>query len=263
MLDRLAERHVLLEHPDHEAADQVDQHDQDAGHGIALDELRGAVHRAVEVGLLGDLLAARPRLRVGDLARVEVGVDRHLLAGHGVEGEPRADLGHAARAVRDDDELDDDEDQEDDEADDHVAADDEAAEGLDDMAGAAVQEDQPRDADVDRQAEERGDEQQGREGREVQRLGQVERRHDDGQRRRDVRRDRQVQQERRQRDDHHHDDQHHHPGGDEVGVLRGALEGVLHQAVTARRCAATRYTKARSWATAPGSCRRPGAGRVW
>ena len=112
--------------------------DQDAGHRVALDELRGTVHRAVEVGLLGDLGAALARLLVGDLAGVEVGVDRHLLAGHGVEGEARADLGHAAGAVRDDHELDHDQDQEDDEADDDVAADDEVAERLDHVARVAV-----------------------------------------------------------------------------------------------------------------------------
>ena len=74
------------------------------------------------------------RLVLGDLAGVEVGVDRHLLARHGVEGEARPDLGHAAGTGGDDHELDDDEDQEDDEADDDVAADDEAAEGRDDLA---------------------------------------------------------------------------------------------------------------------------------
>ena len=86
----LAERQALLHDADDDAADEVDQRDQDAGHRVALDELRGAVHRAVEVGLLGDLGAALARLLVGDLARVEVGVDRHLLAGHRVEREAGA-----------------------------------------------------------------------------------------------------------------------------------------------------------------------------
>ena len=130
----LAERQALLHDADDDAADEVDQRDQDAGHGVALDELRGAVHRAVEVGLLGDLRAALARLLVGDLAGVEVGVDRHLLARHGVEREARAHLGDAAGAVRDDHELDHDEDEEDDQADDDVAADDEVAERLDDVA---------------------------------------------------------------------------------------------------------------------------------
>jgi hypothetical protein len=52
----------------------------------------------------------------------KVGVDRHLLAGDGVEGEARADLGDARRTLGDDDEIDDDQDQEDDQADDEVAA---------------------------------------------------------------------------------------------------------------------------------------------
>ena len=174
---------------DDDAADEVDDGDQDAGHRVALDELRGTVHRAVEVGLLGDLGAALARLLVGDLAGVEVGVDRHLLARHGVEGEAGAHLGDAAGAVRDDDELDDDQDQEDHEADDHVAADDEVAERGDHVAGVAVEQDQARDRDVDRQAEQRREQQEARERGEVERARHVERRHDDHQRRRDVQRD--------------------------------------------------------------------------
>ena len=48
----------LLQHADDDAAEQVDRDDQDAGDRVALDELGGAVHRAVEVGLARDLLAA-------------------------------------------------------------------------------------------------------------------------------------------------------------------------------------------------------------
>jgi hypothetical protein len=101
-----------------------------AGDRVALDELRGTVHRAVEVGLAAISSAARAGLVVVIRPGVEVGVDRHLLAGHRVEGEARADLGDAPGAVGDHDELDHDEDQEDDEADDDVAADDEVAERL-------------------------------------------------------------------------------------------------------------------------------------
>ena len=169
--------------PIDDAADEVDRRDDHGGDRVAATNLRRAVHRAVEVGLLARSPARRSRASLlGDLAGVEVGVDRHLLARHRVEGEARADLGHAAGAVGDDDELDDDEDEEDDEADDHVAADDELAERLDDVARVAVQQDEPRDADVDRQAEERRDQQQRREDGEVERRLHVERRDDDGQR---------------------------------------------------------------------------------
>ena len=73
-----------------------------------LTNLRRTVHRAVEVGLGGDLGAAAAGLVLVDQAGVQVGVDRHLLAGHRVEGEAGADLGDAAGTVGDDDELDDD-----------------------------------------------------------------------------------------------------------------------------------------------------------
>ena len=234
----LGERHALLDDADDDAAEQVDAGDQDAGHRVALDELRRTVHRAVEVGLLGDLRAALARLLVGDLAGVEVGVDRHLLAGHGVEGEARADLGHAAGAVRDDDELDDDQDQEDDEADDDVAADDEVAERLDHVARVAVEQDQTRHGHVDRQAEERRQQQDRRERREVQRARHVHRRDDDHQRRRDVQRDEEVEQHRRQRDDQHRHDQDDAAGGGEVGVPAELGQDVVHAA--ALRAPATR-----------------------
>ena len=223
-MDRLGHAHAALEHAHAHAAQQVDGHDQHAGHGVALDELGCTVHGAVEVGLARDLLAPAAGLLVGDLAGVQVGVDRHLLARHAVEGEPRGDLGHAAGAVRDDDELDDDEDQEDDEADDEVAAGDERAERVDDAARVRVQEDQPRHADVDREPEQRRQEQERREGREVERPRHVHRHDQDRQRRRDVHRDDEVDERRRERHDHHHDDDDDRERGGEIGVLQEARE---------------------------------------
>ena len=90
---------------------------------------------AVEVGLAPDPLAPRPRLALVDDAGVQVGVDRHLAAGHRVEGEPRRHFRDAHRAVVDDEELDRDEHEEHDDADDEVAADDELAERHDHVAG--------------------------------------------------------------------------------------------------------------------------------
>ena len=57
------------------------------GERIALREAGGAVHRSAELGLARDVFAALAGLLLGDEAGVEVGVDRHLLAGHRVEGE--------------------------------------------------------------------------------------------------------------------------------------------------------------------------------
>ena len=223
-LQRVGERPALLQHPDHDAREEVDRDDDQARDGVAAHELRGAVHRAVEVGLVLDLHAALARLGVGDLAGVQVGVDRHLLAGHGVEGEARADLGDAPGAARDHDELDDHEDQEHDDADDQVAADDEVPERVDHRAGVAAGQDQPRDRDVDREPEQRREQQHRRERRELERLAGVHRHDDDQQRARDVHRHEQVEQLRRQRQQHHRDDHDDDDRRREIAVAQELAE---------------------------------------
>ncbi len=70
-----------------------------------------------------------------DESGIEVGVDRHLLAGKSVEGEAGGDFGGAYGAVTDDDVLNGDEGDEENESDHVVAAHDELAEGLDDASG--------------------------------------------------------------------------------------------------------------------------------
>ena len=79
--------------------------------------------------------AAPARLVLVDQAGGEVGVDRHLLAGHGVEVEARGHLGDAAGALGDDHEVHDHQDREHDHADHEIAAHHEIAERLDDVAG--------------------------------------------------------------------------------------------------------------------------------
>ncbi len=212
-LDRVAQAHAVLRDADGEAADQVDQRDDDGRDRVALDELRGTVHRAVEVGLGVHLLAAPAGLLLVDEAGVEVGVDGHLLAGHRVEGEAGAHLGDAAGTVGDDDELDDEQDREHDQADDQRATDDEVAEGVDHLPGVPVDEDQPRGAHVEGQAEQGHHEHDGREAGEVQGPVDEHRRQQDQQGTGDVERDEDVEHHRRERDDQHHDD-HHDAEGD-------------------------------------------------
>jgi hypothetical protein len=119
--------------------------------------------------------AALARLVLVDQAGVQVGVDRHLLARHRVEGEARADLGDAAGALGDDDEVDHHQDDEHDDADRVVAADQEVAEGLDHLArrvraGMALQQHDAGRGHVERQPQQRRDQQHRREHREVERL---------------------------------------------------------------------------------------------
>ena len=101
--------HILLDDTDDQSADDVDENDNDSGDRIAPDELACAVHCPVEVGFPFDLAPAPAGLRIGDQAGVQVGIDAHLLARHGVEGETGGDFGDARRALGDDDEVDQDE----------------------------------------------------------------------------------------------------------------------------------------------------------
>jgi hypothetical protein len=98
------------EDADDQADHDVQQGDQQPGDRIALDELRRAVERAEEVRLGQFLLAPALRLGVVDGPGGHVGVDRKLAARHAVQRKARAHLGHASRALGDDDEVDDQQD---------------------------------------------------------------------------------------------------------------------------------------------------------
>ena len=206
----------MLQQPDREAADHVDGEDQHRGDRVAADELRRTVHRTVEVRLLRDLLAAAARLLVVDRAGVELGVDRHLLAGHRIEREARRHLGDPAGTLGHDDEVDHRQDREHDDADREVAADQEVRERLDDLArgvrtGVPVHQHRTRRGHVERQPQHRRQQQHRRERREVERLDGVRGDQQHDQRDRDVEREEHVEQERRQRQHQHrqqHDDQH-------------------------------------------------------
>ena len=132
---RLGERKALLGDADNHAADDVDEGDEKAGDDVAAHELGGAVHGAEEVAFFLQFPTPKSGLVLVDQARRKIGVDGHLLARHGVQGEAGRDLGDAAGALGDDDEIDDHQDGENDDADDEVAAHDEATEGLDHLAG--------------------------------------------------------------------------------------------------------------------------------
>src|SRR6202034_3032445 len=120
---------------DNDAADDVDEDDEQAGDRVAAHEFRGAVHRAEEAAFVFQRLAAFLGDFLVDQPGGEIGVDRHLFAWHGVEVEARRDFGDASRALGDDDEIHDYQDCEDDNADDEIAAHHDIAERLDDVAG--------------------------------------------------------------------------------------------------------------------------------
>ncbi len=198
-------------HPEHQPGDDVDEQDQQRRNRIALHELAGAIHRTVEIGLGGDFAAARLGLVRGEQAGRKIGVDRHLLARERVEGEARRDFGDAARALGDHHQIDDHQDQEHKDADGEIAADQESAEGLDDharsrLALVAVEQHDSRRGDVERQTQQRGKQQDRGEGREIERLLRIHRRHQHRDRQRDIEHEEQVEQDDRDRHHHQQDD---------------------------------------------------------
>ena len=93
-----AERQTLLGDADDDAADDVDEDDQQARDRVAAHEFRRTVHRAEEAAFVFQRLAALLGDLLVDQAGGEIGVDRHLLARHGVEVEARRDFRDASRS---------------------------------------------------------------------------------------------------------------------------------------------------------------------
>jgi hypothetical protein len=106
------------------------------------------------------------------------------------------------RPLGDDQEIDRHQDEKDDNPDDEVAAHHQMREAADDVAGRrralfAVRQDEPGSRNVEREPQDRRDQEHGREGGELERLLDPERHHQDEDRKRDRQREAEVDQHRR------------------------------------------------------------------
>ena len=161
----------VLKHANQKAGNDVDGGNEDRGQRVALAETRGAVHGAVEFRFAGDLFAAGAGSALVNHSGVQVGVDGHLLAGQRIESETRGHFRRAHRAVVDHQVLNGDQREEHHETDDVVASHHELAEGFDHVAGRsrafiAVEQNAPRAGQIERQPEQRKQqEQSGKNGK--------------------------------------------------------------------------------------------------
>ena len=123
-----------------------------------------------------ELLAALPGLGLVDEAGRKVGVDRHLLSRHRIQGEARRHFGDASGTLGDHDEVHDHEDRKHDQADDEIALRDKPAKRLNDQARRVRCLHFPRarmrrvEAKVEGHAQHGGDQEHSREGTEFERL---------------------------------------------------------------------------------------------
>ena len=173
-IGRLGDRQAMPDHGDRQAADQVDGGDDKARHGIAADEFGGAVHGAMKGAFLLQLPPPAPGFRFIDQSGREIGIDRHLLARHGIQAEARSDLGDTAGALGHHHEVHDEQDGEDNQPHHHIAAHQEAAEGGNDMARRLralmpMGQDGPRRGDIERKTQQGGQQQHLRKCREIER----------------------------------------------------------------------------------------------
>jgi hypothetical protein len=160
-------------------------------------------------------------------------IDADLSAGMITEEQARErrDLGDAAGALGDHDEIDDDQDHEDGEADDDLAAHQEFAERADHAARRAVtfmavRQDQAGRGEVQAEPQHRRDQQDRREGAEFQRLLDEERGHQDHHGNRDRQREPEIEQPARHRQDQHADDRDDRTGEREVAVQAEAVQEI-------------------------------------
>ncbi len=171
----------------------------------------GTVHGAEERALLLQFAAAALRLLLVDQPGIEVGVDRHLLAGNGIEREASAHLGDTGCPLGDDEEVHRDQDHEDDDSDDEIAAHHELREALDDVAGGVdalltVRQDQARGGDAQGEPQQGRDQKDGGESREFEGLLNPERHHQDQHRQGDREGEADIDQYRRNRQEENRQD---------------------------------------------------------
>src|SRR5690606_16246167 len=96
---RLADLHAVTEITDDDAAENIDGGDDEACDRITTHEFGSTVHGAEERAFLLQFAAPALGFLVIDHACRQVRVDRHLLAGDGIEGEAGADFRDTRRTL--------------------------------------------------------------------------------------------------------------------------------------------------------------------
>ena len=202
----------MLQHAYQQTAHDVNHHNQNTGDGVATNKLTRTVHRAVEVGFLSHFRTTLFRLIFTDKTGIKVSVNRHLLTRHPVEDEARAHFSDTPGTFSDDHKVDDDENNEHHDTDSKVTANQEVAKRFNDLprrrrAGVPFHQNDTSGSHVQRQTQQRGEQQNGRKGGKLQRALGEHRHQQYHNRQRDIKGKQQVEDERRQRQDHHRQDQ--------------------------------------------------------
>ena len=128
----------MLPNTNGQATNQVNDQNQQTSDRVTTDKFGSTVHGTEKVGLLRQLFAAFFGHFLVDHTRIQIGIDRHLFAGHRIQCESCIHFRNAPRPLGHHNEVDDHQDSKDDEADNVVAADDELTKGGDHFTGCFV-----------------------------------------------------------------------------------------------------------------------------
>ena len=114
-----------------QTAHDIGQGNDDSRNRITPYELRGTIHRSVEVGLPGNFLASSSGLGLVNETRVQVRINCHLTSRHGIQNKTSTHFTDPRRAFRDDQELNDNQNSENDQPDDNAVTSDKIPETCD------------------------------------------------------------------------------------------------------------------------------------
>ena len=173
VLRRSARIEIVLQGANGKATNNVDKQNENARYRVTANKLGRAVHCPVELRLGSDAFPTLNCLLLGNQAGIEIGIDGHLLAGHGIECEARGNFRHPARSFGDHNEVDDHQNREQHQTHGKAAAYHKLTEGLDDLsgrsgAGVAIEQDNPGGGHIEPQPHQRGNQQNGWEHTKIQ-----------------------------------------------------------------------------------------------
>ena len=131
----IGKTHIVLHHTDNDTGNNIDECDNQTGNRVTADEFGRTVHGSVKRAFFGEFFAAGARLIFGNQPRRQIGVDGHLLTGHGVQGKAGGDFGDTAGTFGNNHKVDDNQNGKNNNADNKVVAHDETAESGNNLAG--------------------------------------------------------------------------------------------------------------------------------
>ncbi len=130
--------HTVLGYANKRTTKDVDHGDNHAGDTVTFNELHSAVHGAVHLAFLAYVATSDLRFFHVNDACTHVGVNRHLLTRHSVEGEAGANFSNTFSTFCNNKELYDGDDKEDNRTNNKVTTKGELTENIDDFASVCL-----------------------------------------------------------------------------------------------------------------------------